>query len=168
MSCVHGFPPITIRSATILVLGTAPGKVSLRAEQYYAHPRNTFWKIVAELFQFDPTLPYHARVERLRLNGIAVWDVLQLCTRESSLDSDIDSDSVVPNDFVSFFKDHPGLHRVCFNGAKAEALYISHVQPHLGSTCEDMEYVRLPSTSPANAGVPYNEKLRAWAAALEK
>jgi hypoxanthine-DNA glycosylase len=166
MSRVHGFPPIAAPSARILVLGTMPGKASLAAGRYYAHPRNSFWRIVGEVLGFDPSLPYEERVSFLRASGIALWDVLQLCTRESSLDSDIDEASIVPNDFASFFAAHPGVRRVCFNGAKAADLYRKHVQPQLAGRASDLEHVPLPSTSPANAGIPYAEKLRAWAAAL--
>jgi len=113
------------------------------------------------VFGFDTSLPYEERVSILRSRGVAVWDVLQLCTRESSLDSDIDEESSVPNDFASFFNAYPQIARVCFNGAKAAEIYRKHVQPQLALK---LEYLLLPSTSPANAGVPYAEKLRAWAA----
>jgi double-stranded uracil-DNA glycosylase len=165
-SRVHGFPPIATPAARILVLGTMPGTASLAAGQYYAHPRNAFWRIAGEVLGFDPGLPYEARTAALGAGGIAVWDVLQLCTRESSLDSDIDPRSLIPNDFDTFFAAHRDVRRVCFNGAKAMALYVKHVQPGLDGWAAEVEHVRLPSTSPANAGVPYAEKLRTWTAAL--
>jgi hypoxanthine-DNA glycosylase len=138
-----------------------PGKVSLRERQYYAHPQNAFWRITAEILGFDPASTYLARASSLKAHGIAVWDVLKSCTRESSLDSDIDESTIVPNDFKRFFAAHPLIRRVCFNGAKAAALYSKHVQPHLVAPVT-LEHLRLPSTSPANAAVPWAEKLRAW------
>jgi double-stranded uracil-DNA glycosylase len=165
-SRVHGFPPIATPAARVLVLGTMPGRVSLAARQYYAHPRNAFWRIAGEVLGLDPALPYDARTAALGAAGIAVWDVLQLCTRESSLDSDIDPRSLVPNDFGAFFAEHRHVRRICFNGAKAMALYAKHVQPGIDGWTAEVEHVRLPSTSPANAGMPYVEKLRAWSAAL--
>jgi TDG/mug DNA glycosylase family protein len=142
-----------------------PGKRSLRASQYYAHPRNLFWKIVGRILDFDPTSPYENRIARLVSADLALWDVLQSCTRESSLDSDIDSSTMVPNGFAAFFAGHPHIQRVCFNGARAESLFMRHVQPGL-SVGLRIDYVRLPSTSPANASVSASEKERAWNAIL--
>jgi len=157
----HGFPPIAVPDSWILILGTMPGKISLREQQYYAHPQNAFWKFAAEILGFDAASPYFQRVASLKTHGVAVWDVLKSCTRESSLDSDIDPSSIVPNDFKNFYAAHPAIRRVCFNGAKAAALYTRYVQPHL----QDMvavEHLRLPSTSPANVRIPRAEKRDAW------
>jgi TDG/mug DNA glycosylase family protein len=167
MPHIHGFPPIADPSPRVLILGTMPGKASLRANRYYAHPRNSFWPIMGEVLGFDPTIPYEERAEILRWRGIALWDVLQLCTRESSLDSDIDESSVVANDFAGFYAGHPDIRRVCFNGAKAADLYRRHVLPTLDARWAGLDALRLPSTSPANAGVPYVEKVRVWKRALD-
>jgi TDG/mug DNA glycosylase family protein len=160
---VHGFPPIARPEARVLVLGTMPGKVSLQQQQYYAHPRNAFWRIAGEILGFEAGAAYEARTASLAAAGIALWDVLQTCTRASSLDSDIVPDSIVPNDFAGFFAQHPGIHRVCFNGATAASLYMTHVLPLLAHV-QAHEHVRLPSTSPANAGMPFAEKRRIWQA----
>lgn len=166
MSRVQGFPPITTPEAHILILGSMPGIASLGAHQYYAHPRNAFWRIMAEVFGFDPLCTYEERVCALTSCGVAVWDVLQLCTRKGSLDSDIDNSSVVPNDFASFFTAHRQIQRICFNGAKAASLYKKHVLPDLGDSALKICYVQLPSTSPAHAGLSYAQKLHAWRSAL--
>ncbi len=161
MSHIHGFPPVATPAARVLVLGTMPGKASLRAQRYYAHPRNSFWKIVGEILGFDPGCDYGHKLSSLVAADLALWDVLQSCARASSLDSDIDRESVVTNDFAAFFAGHPGIRRVCFNGAAAERLYLRHVRPSVACPAE-IEHIRLPSTSPANAGICYAEKLRAW------
>jgi double-stranded uracil-DNA glycosylase len=165
MSYVHSFPPIASSSARLLILGTMPGIASLQAGQYYAHPQNAFWRIAGAIVGFDPASPYDVRVARMRAAGIAVWDVLKSCTRQSSLDSDIVHATAVPNDLPAFLAGHPQIRRVCFNGAKAEALFARHVRPRLAPG-PDVEYVRLPSTSPANASVPWAVKLQAWRTAL--
>ena len=85
--------------------------------------------------------------------------------REGSLDADIDDASVVANDFAAFFDAHPHIVRVCFNGSKAESVYRKHVLQQLGTT-RAIDYVRLPSTSPAHAGMTLAAKLSAWAAGL--
>jgi TDG/mug DNA glycosylase family protein len=162
---VHSFPPIASRASQVLILGTMPGKVSLSERQYYAHPQNAFWRIVGGILGFDPAGPYEARVASVRSAGLAIWDVLKSCMRASSLDSAIEASSVVPNDFAAFLPEHPHIRRICFNGAKAEALYMMHVRPRLPADAE-FQYLRLPSTSPANASLPLAEKLRAWQAIL--
>ena len=163
---VRSFPPIESARARVLILGTMPGKASLRAQQYYAHPQNAFWRIVGEIFRFDAQSAYATRSASLAASGVALWDVLKSCTREGSLDSDIESAAIVPNDFAAFFARHAKIRRVCFNGAKAEQLYMRHVRP-LITDHPEIIHVRLPSTSPANASVSLPEKMRAWRAVAD-
>jgi hypoxanthine-DNA glycosylase len=158
---VRSFPPIARATARVLILGTMPGQASLRAGQYYAHPRNQFWPIVAELLGFDPASPYAARVAGLSSADIALWDVLKSCIRRSSLDSAIVPSSAVSNDFAQFLASHQQIERICFNGATAEALYMRHVRPGLAARPE-VRHLRLPSTSPANAALTFGAKLQAW------
>jgi hypoxanthine-DNA glycosylase len=162
MAQVRSFPPIAGESARMLILGTMPGAASLNARQYYAHPRNAFWGILADLLGFDLRLDYAARTQRLVDAGIAVWDVLQSCERRGSLDANIESATIVANDFDRFFARHPRIERVCFNGATAEALFRRHVLQSVGD--RQLTYIRLPSTSPANASIPPSEKARRWRA----
>ena len=83
------FPPIASPDARILILGSMPGRASLAAGQYYAHPRNAFWPIMGSLLDFDASRDYPARVDALKVAGIAVWDILDSCHRPGSLDSAI-------------------------------------------------------------------------------
>ena len=165
MARIRSFPPIAGADAHTLILGTMPGVASLTAGQYYAHSRNGFWTILGRLLGFDAQLDYTARVQRLISAGIAVWDVLQSCERRGSLDARIQDASVVANDFKEFFGCHSGVVRVCFNGATAQALFRRHVMPTLDDAPR-RSYVRLPSTSPANAGIALSAKLDAWRAVV--
>lgn len=160
MQRIHSFAPIADADATVLVLGSMPGKASLAAGEYYAHQRNHFWAIMGELIGAHPGLPYRGRLRVLRSSQIALWDVLESCIRKTSLDSRIETGSEVPNDFNAFFLQHPGITHVFFNGAKAEQCFLKHVQPSLESA--PLQFQRLPSTSPANAGISYQQKLLAW------
>jgi double-stranded uracil-DNA glycosylase len=164
MARIRSFPPLGHRRAHTLVLGTMPGTASLRAGEYYAHPRNAFWSIVGDVFGFDAALDYESRVQLLAKADIAVWDVLQSCERAGSLDARIDGSSVVANDFARFFAEHRRIERVCFNGGTADALFRRHALPSLDGLTAAL--VRLPSTSPANASITPAAKLRAWRAAL--
>lgn len=163
MSTVISFRPIATQSAQILVLGSMPGVVSLQANQYYAHPRNAFWRIMANIYGFNAELPYESRVAQLKASGVAVWDVLHTCIRPGSLDSSIEKGSRVPNDFQSFFKQHPSIKLVGFNGAESEKSFTSYVLPHLDTG--DIRFVRLPSSSPAHA-IPLEKKIASWQLAL--
>lgn len=158
---VHSFPPIARETARVLILGTMPGGASLRAQQYYAHPRNQFWPILGALLGFDPGSPYEMRVDALRAADLALWDVLRACTRPGSLDSAIEQHSAIPNDFAGFLATHRRIRRICFNGATAAALYTRLVRPQLAAGPE-VQHLRLPSTSPAHAALPFAAKLRAW------
>lgn len=166
MPHVHSFAPIANANARVLILGSMPGKASLAAGQYYAHPQNLFWRILGEVTGAGVALPYAARARALKSNGIALWDVLESCAREGSLDSAIDDASVGANDFASFFRAHPRIAHVYFNGAKAEACYRKHVLPALGDAPAPPSYRRLPSTSPANASMSRAHRQRVWQQAL--
>ena len=165
MTHIHSFPPISDANATVLILGSMPGKASLRANEYYGHPQNAFWKIMGELVDAGPDLPYPLRVAALQSHGIAVWDVLKSCTRASSLDSDIVEDSIVTNDFAAFFDAHPNVAHVFFNGSKAKQAYRKYVLPTLERHAHIVTE-GLPSTSPANASIPYTAKRDAWTAIM--
>jgi TDG/mug DNA glycosylase family protein len=157
---ILSFSPIVDPDARVLILGSMPGKASLRALQYYAHPRNAFWQVMGALLGAGPDITYEARTQKLKAAGIAVWDVLASCVREGSLDSDIDPDTLLVNDFESFYRAHPKITDVFFNGAIAEKFYRKHIQAQHPA----LNYQRLPSTSPAHAGMPYAQKLQAWEA----
>ena len=141
-----------------------PGRDSLAAGQYYAHPRNLFWKIMAAMLGFEPQLPYRERLTALREARIALWDVMHSCKREGSLDSSIEAATIRPNDFLSFFGAHEQIERVFFNGSTAEATYLRYVLPSLTSL--ELHYTRLPSTSPAHAALSFRQKLAAWRAVV--
>jgi hypoxanthine-DNA glycosylase len=153
---LYSFPPIIGDEAHTLILGNMPSVNSLAAQQYYATPQNAFWRIMAALFDFDATAPYENRVARLRDRGIAVWDVLRSCRRVGSLDSAVEPDSMVANDFPRLFGAHPEIQRVFFNGAAAEKNFNRLVR-----VAPDLRYRRLPSTSPAQT-MKFEEKLSAW------
>jgi hypoxanthine-DNA glycosylase len=158
---LHGLPPIIGEGAKALILGNMPSVISLGAQQYYANPRNAFWRIAGEIFGFDASAPYGSRTAALTANGIAVWDVLRSCRRIGSLDSAVEPDSMVANDFGSLFERYPDISRVFFNGAAADKNFNRLVR-----VAPDFGYRRLPSTSPAQT-MRYEDKLAAWRVIVE-
>ncbi len=158
MSHIRSFSPVADENATVLILGSMPGQESLRQNQYYAYAHNAFWKIMGELVGAHPHLPYEERLRALTAAHIALWDVLKACERSGSLDSDIQNESA--HDFASFFRRHPHITQVFFNGAKAEQCFRKFV---LGKqNLPPLAFQRLPSTSPAHAGMRFADKLQAW------
>lgn len=165
MKLIRSFPPVADASARALILGSMPGVESLRAGEYYAHPRNAFWQIMGELVGASREMAYGTRLRRLRQSGIALWDVLAACAREGSLDTAIDANTIIANDLVTFLARHQRISHVYFNGATAERCFLRHVQPALEP--ERLRLHRLPSTSPAHAALGYTAKLRAWRKVLQ-
>jgi hypoxanthine-DNA glycosylase len=157
-----GFPPIADSHAEILILGSMPSIKSLQKQQYYAHPRNAFWPIVSDLFEMDKEWSYQQRCNHLIVNKVAVWDTLKACLRQGSLDSNIEPGSIVANDFNTFFKQHPKIKLVVFNGGKAEQVFKRYVTPSLNEPFKQLSQTRLPSTSPAHAAMTFDEKLSIW------
>jgi hypoxanthine-DNA glycosylase len=148
----------------VLILGSLPGRLSLEMQQYYAQPRNTFWKLLGRLYGFEAQQPYADRLSALNGHGVAVWDVCAAAHRPGSLDADISDESVIANDFGSFLLHHPRIHTIFFNGQKAATLYGQRVLPGLPPPLQALNYVILPSSSPAHAAVPFSVKLRRWSA----
>ncbi len=155
----YSFPPIVGIKPRVLILGSMPGVASLEAQQYYAHPRNAFWPIMAELVDLNIEWSYQTRCQHLADHGIAVWDVLKACYRPGSLDQHIDPASIEANDFQDFFEQHPTIEAVFFNGSKSEQLFKRQVLPTLSA---HRPMIKLPSTSPAHAALSVSEKLAAW------
>jgi double-stranded uracil-DNA glycosylase len=161
-SLSRGFPPIAAPDARVLILGSLPGLASLAARQYYAQPHNAFWRIMGELFDAGPDVPYAERVHRLRTRGIGLWDVCREAVRPGSLDAAIDLKTVVINDFERFLRRHPGIAHVCVNGGTAHRLYVRRVQPILPEPLSSLPVHLLPSTSPAHASLRFESKLERW------
>ncbi len=156
-SSLQAFPPILPSSPHTLILGSMPGGKSLELNQYYAHPQNQFWRFMGDLYGAGPDLPYDDRLNILKHQGIAVWDVVHSCDREGSMDSAIKNPRV--NDFETLFKEYPSIQKVVFDSLTAENFYIRMVLPKLAHS---LSYHRVPSPSPAHARLDYASKLIIW------
>lgn len=149
------FAPISSPSSKILILGTMPGTKSLELNQYYGHNQNNFWKFMFQILGEEFSNDYETRQKLLVKNNIALWDVLQFCDRVGSLDSAIKNE--IANDFEDFLSTHPQIESILFNGQKAAAFFKKYV--HL---TKEYKTFTLPSTSPANAGKTFQDKLQEW------
>ena len=155
---LDSLPPVLLSDTRLVVLGSFPGLASLRAQQYYAHPRNQFWPLLSALWGIDLVgLSYERRVAEASARGLGLWDVYASCRRVGSLDSAI-RDAVF-NDLASLRQRAPGLRAIAHNGGES-ARAMHHTQA-LG-----IAVIRLPSTSPAHASWSFERKLAVWREAL--
>ena len=187
-----GLAPLVSSQTRILILGSFPGVASLKAQQYYGHPQNQFWKILQAIWPSSAipisTSSYEIRSKWLLARGLGVWDVYAACEREGSLDSSIRQPVV--NDFAQVLRWCPELQAIAHNGGESfkHARHVSAAlagiersagppqassAPSGGSVLHEVKSVgvlfhRLPSTSPANASWSFERKLAAWREVFEK
>lgn len=155
------FDPISNAETTILILGTMPGDKSLELGEYYGHSRNRFWKIISKITDNDLPLTYTDKKALLIKTKIGIWDVTHKANRKGSLDSAIEYEE--PNDLDSFIARHKNLKVIGFNGTKSEALFDKYFDRQSG-----LKYISLPSTSPANTGIDFDNICRQWRQILTK
>lgn len=149
-----GLDPVIDRGVRILVLGSFPGAASLAAGQYYAHPRNQFWRLISSVVGEDlAALPYADRLPRLLAHGAGLWDVLGTCERVGSLDSAIRKPAA--NDFERLRELCPMLETVGFNGQAS-----GKFAPQFATA--GYRTVVLPSSSPAHMAMTFEQKLEIW------
>ncbi|HEV7856073.1 MAG TPA: DNA-deoxyinosine glycosylase [Herminiimonas sp.] len=148
------FPPVIDVQTSVLILGSFPGEASLSAQQYYAHPRNQFWRLVSALIGEElVTVHYDEKLIRLKAHRIGLWDVIAACEREGSLDSAIRQAQA--NDFNALKHRCPELRRIAFNGKTS-----GRHAPLFADA--GFETIVLPSSSPAHASMTFEQKLAVW------
>ncbi|MBN3725644.1 DNA-deoxyinosine glycosylase [Burkholderia sp. Ac-20379] len=153
------FPPVVDNETRVLILGSLPGEVSLAQSRYYAHPQNRFWRLVGDTIGLPlADLDYAARLQTLLQHRIGLWDVVAEARRIGSLDSRIREPA--NNDLQALVETLPNLAAIAFNGGTAEKIGVKA----LGERADRYRLVRLPSSSPAYAAMPYDAKRQAWEA----
>ena len=159
MTFKHSFAPVVNEHTRVLVLGSLPGEASLAQSRYYAHPQNRFWHLIGDVIGEDlPGMDYEARLQALLDHRVGLWDVIAKAKREGSLDSRIRDHAT--NDLAALAAALPNLAAVAFNGGAAAKIGMQALAERRVS----LDLIKLPSSSPAYAAVPYSEKLKAWEA----
>lgn len=102
---------------------------SVHATSYYYSGLTTKgepYKLTHEVrFGHDDIIPYYQQVSTLTSHGFALWDVIQSCQREGSLDADIKHEE--PNDIRGFCQAHPTIQRIVLaNGSTGSSLFNKH------------------------------------------
>lgn len=156
---ISSFPPFIDEKSKILILGSIPGVKSLEKQQYYAHPQNKFWKIIFELFSEEFTEDYSVRINILKKNHIAIWDVIDSCERKGSLDSEIKNEEA--NQIEKLLENYPNIKAVFCNGGKS----YKNLQKLLGKNFKIPIHL-LPSTSPLHT-ISFERKFEDWKKVLD-
>ena len=161
-----GFPPSIDNKCTTIILGSMPGVTSLAARQYYAHPQNRFWRLMFRLLDDTSEVPadYQARLSLLLRHHIALWDSIDSCDRQGSLDSDIKNET--GSDISSLLDAYPNIRTICLNGAKSFQAFRKYNRSLLDRP--QLVIHPLPSTSPANARWSFDRLLPVWQKALKE
>ena len=156
------FLPNINKKSEFLILGSMPGLKSLEKQQYYAHPQNRFWKLMELLCNADnlSNLDYKNKLQILLKNKIALWDVIQSCNRNGSLDSNIQNE--IPNNIPELLNQFPNIKIICLNGNKSYCAF----KKHFPKTLEQYKCYKLPSTSPANAKYKLQDLYQEWSKAI--
>lgn len=157
----RSFDPISNADTTILILGTMPGDRSLELGEYYGHSRNKFWEIISTISNNDLPLTYSDKKELLLKSKIGIWDVAHKTNRKGSLDSAIEDEE--PNNLDNFIARHKNLKVIGFNGTKSQVLFDKYFDRK-----SDLKYISLPSTSPANTGIDFDNICKHWRQILSK
>ena len=144
------FNPIIFKDAKTLILGSYPSIQSFEKSFYYAHPRNQFWKLLSALTGY-PINNDDQKIWLLKEAKLALWDMVQHCERENSLDSSLEEIEV--NNIAEFLEEHPSIEKVAFTGRLSEKLFKTHFD-YL-----EIETVYLPSPSSAYAKMSFEQKL---------
>ncbi len=152
---LRSFKPLADARSRVLVLGTMPGPEALRRQQYYGFPGNHFWRIMRDLLAGGRELAYPERLDLMRRNRIALWDVLESCERVGAADSSISN--TTPNDVPGLLARHPGIHTIFCNGTTSARLFGKFFGASVATPM-----IALPSTSPAHAAMPYARKRELW------
>ena len=162
MNNCKSFKPSIDNNSKILILGSMPGVKSLEEQQYYAHPQNRFWKVMASICN-EPKMyefAYDLKLKTLLNSNIALWDTIKSCKREGSLDSDIQNET--PNDIKGLLKNYPNIKTICLNGNKSYSAF----KKYFPDLLEKYNCHKMPSTSPANARYSLDILIKEWSKVL--
>ncbi len=155
------FEPVLPANPKVLILGSMPGGISLKKEEYYGNPRNHFWDILFKLFDQESLTEYDEKIAFVKRKQLALWDTIGLCYREGSLDANIADEE--PNDIIGLLNEHPGIRLIACNGGRSYETFRKNFNT------SDVDVIKLPSTSPIPGRYTktFKGKLEEWGKILE-
>jgi double-stranded uracil-DNA glycosylase len=161
-STTSAVPDVLAPGLTCVFCGINPGRVSAAAAAHFANPRNDFWRLLHDA-GFTPRL--HDPQEQFSLLDLGIG-VTNAAYRTTPGSGDLRRGDFDQAEFEARIR-AVAPRAVAFVGKEAyRGLY--NERPELGAQLRSIGSTGLfvlPSTSPANAAVPYDERLR-WFRAL--
>jgi len=155
-----GLEPVIDSTCRVLIVGSFPSSISLQKGEYYANPRNDFWKIMEVVTEMTPGLPYQSKLSYLLSRGIGLWDVVSSCIRSGSADATIRDP--IPAAIGSLLSQYNEITAVFCNGRRAESGLVQALMPTpAGGPLQSVLKGYLPSSSPAHA-VRFEQKCESW------
>lgn len=155
----HPFPPVIGENSRTLILGSFPSVKSRETAFYYGNERNRFWKVVACLYNETEPRTIEEKKKLILYNGLALWDVIKSCEISGSADGSIKN--VTVNEIAALVEKY-NIKRIFSNGRKAQQLYDKYIKEKTG-----IRSICLPSTSPANAAITFENLVKAWKQIIE-
>ena len=151
----HPFKPIIFPDSKILILGSFPSLKSFEEGFYYAHPRNQFWRLLAEVFGEDISTK-EAKISLCKKHKIALFDSAKSLKRDTGNSSDSNLKDIEVNDFEQLLLEYSSIHTILFTGKKAEAIFNKSYKEL------PVKKALLPSPSPAYAAMSFEKKLQKY------
>jgi hypoxanthine-DNA glycosylase len=152
---VHPFKPIIDQNSEKLILGTFPSIRSFE-NYYYGHPRNQFWKILAEVYKADVPQTVEDKIDFILSRELALWDIIHSCRRRSENSSDSNLEVVALNPIGQLLRQYPNIKKIFFTSRTAERLFRKEFKP------VNIEIDYLPSPSPAYTALTFDQKVQEW------
>lgn len=150
----HPFRPLFQADSKILILGSFPSVKTREYGFFYGHPQNRFWSLLERIFAVELSADIEERRTFLLRRRIAVCDVIYRCDIIGSGDASIRN--VIPSDLSPVFE-AADIRQVFCNGGTAYRYYRKYQECETG-----FKAVKLPSTSPANAGFSMDDLYNEW------
>ncbi|SFV67424.1 G:T/U mismatch-specific uracil/thymine DNA-glycosylase [hydrothermal vent metagenome] len=161
MTEYHTFEPLIFPDSKILILGSFPSIKSLQEGFYYAHPRNQFWPILAEIFH-EKADTKEQKIALCKKHHIALFDSAKSLKRENGNSSDSNLKNIEVNDFIKLLNEYPSIELIAFTGKKAETIFNKKYKNL------PINKITLPSTSPAYAAMQFEVKLHKYKEIFQK
>lgn len=146
---IHTIPPVFDANSRILILGSIPSPKSRESGFYYGHPQNRFWPVLAALWKVQTPMGADERRKFALQHKIALWDVLASCDIAGASDTSIRNP--IANDIGALLQ-KTSVRYIFTTGQAAHKYYNALVLPKV-----DHSAIALPSTSPANCRMKFDE-----------
>ena len=144
--------PFLPEDTRILILGSLPSIATRKANFYYAHKSNRFYKILAGVFDEDEPKTIDERKDFLIKHHIGLYDSIYSCDIKASSDASI-RNVISSKEIVQLIRSKYQIKAVFTTGKVSNDVYRNYIGD---------DNIPLPSPSAANASMSLNELIDAY------